>query len=81
MRPIYLQLVDARYFIAVQREDDAHALMQVHAVAYEPVELGEEGVERAVALAGDGQRDALEEAVAVAIEFHLAGFLLGRFED
>ena len=67
----HLELVDGGDFGAVEGEEDAHTLVEVGAVADQPVELGEQRVERAVALGRHGQRHALEEAIAVAVEAHL----------
>ena len=67
----HLELVDGGDFGAVEGEEDAHTLVEVGAGADQPGELGEQRVERAVALGRHGQRHALEEAIAVAVEAHL----------
>ncbi|KAG9351987.1 hypothetical protein JZ751_023238 [Albula glossodonta] len=60
----------------IDGEDEAHALWQVDVVREGAREVGQQGVEGAEAVGGHSVDDALEVAVAVAVETHLLGLLL-----
>lgn len=73
----FLQLIQGRNLVhAIDGKDEADPLRQVDVIRQRAREVSQQRVEGAESVIGHSVHDALEVAVAVAVEAHLFGFLL-----
>lgn len=76
----YLQFFYCVDFSSFSCEDDTNALVEIDSVAYQTVELGEEGIKCTVPFAWNGQRDTFEETVTITVELDFTRLLLSWLE-